>query len=285
MGPKGRILAGLAGVAGLCALAVSARALDTNAKGNPSYPLQAEGQTPPRQTWSFHGPLGKYNQAQLLRGFQVYHQVCSTCHSMNLVAFRDLAEAGGPGFSEDEVKALAATYQIEDGPNDQGQMFKRPGRPSDNFPPPFANPEAAKAVFGAPPPDMSDLAKARSFPRPFPLFIFDAVLEYQEEGPDYIVAILNGFTHPDDPNWNVYFPGHHIAMPKPLNDGAIKYTDGTAPTLANYSRDVAAFLYWAAEPKLEERKATGFRVLVFLIVFAGLLYFTKKRIWSDVQGH
>ena len=163
-------------------------------------------------------------------------------------------------------------------------MFKRPGRPSDHFPPPFANPEAAKAVFGAAPPDMSDLAKARGFPRPFPLFIFDAVTQYQEQGPDYIVAILNGFTHPDDPNWNLYFPGHHIAMPKPLTDGAIKYTDGTAPTLANYSRDVAAFLFWAAEPKLEERKAMGFRVVVFLIVFAGLLYFTKKRIWSGVQA-
>ena len=145
--------------------------------------------------------------------------------------------------------------------------------------------EAAKAVFGAAPPDMSDLAKARGFPRPFPLFILDAVMAYQEQGPDYIVAILNGFTRPDDPNWNLYFPGHHIAMPKPLNDSAIKYTDGTPPTLANYSRDVAAFLFWAAEPKLEERKAMGFRVVIFLIIFAGLLYFTKKRIWSDVQGH
>jgi ubiquinol-cytochrome c reductase cytochrome c1 subunit len=139
MGPKGRIFAGLAGIIGLCALAVSAHAVDTNSKGN-AYPLEAEGQTPPRQAWSFHGPLGKFDQAQLQRGFQVYHQVCSTCHSLNLVAFRDLAEAGGPGFSEDEVKALAATYQIEDGPNEQGQMFKRPGRPSDRFPPPFANP-------------------------------------------------------------------------------------------------------------------------------------------------
>jgi ubiquinol-cytochrome c reductase cytochrome c1 subunit len=275
-----RILAGLAGLIGLCALGVAAHATDTNTKGNSSYPLQAEGQTPSRQTWSFHGPLGKYDQAQLRRGFQVFHQVCANCHSMNLVAFRDLG--GSPGFSEDEIKALAATYQVEDGPNEQGQMFKRPGRPSDHFPPTFPNPEAAKAVFGAAPPDMSDLAKARSFPRPFPLFIFDAFTEYQEQGPDYIVAILNGFTHPNDPNWNEYFPGHHIAMPKPLNDGAVKYTDGTAPTLINYSHDVAAFLYWAAEPKLEERKATGLRVIVFLIVFASLLYFVKRRIWSGI---
>ncbi len=235
--------------------------------------------------WSFHGPFGKFDQAQLQRGFQVYHSVCGSCHSLNLVAFRDLADSGGPGFTEAEVKALAASYQIEDGPNEQGQMFKRPGRPSDHFPPPFPNPEAAKAVFGAAPPDMSDLAKARGFPRPFPLFVFDAFTEYQEQGPDYIVAILNGFTHPNDPNWNLYFPGHKIAMPKPLADGAVQYTDGTPPTLANYSRDVAAFLYWAAEPKLEERKATGFRVLIFLIVFATLLYFTKKRIWAGVGGH
>jgi ubiquinol-cytochrome c reductase cytochrome c1 subunit len=284
MAPKGRILAGLVAVAGICALAAGAHAVDNNAKGN-AYPLQAEGQTPPRQAWSFHGPLGKFDQEQLQRGFKVYHDVCSTCHSLNLVAFRDLAEAGGPSFSDAQVKALAATYQVEDGPNESGQMFKRPGRPSDRFPPPFPNPEAAKAVFGAAPPDMSDLAKARSFQRPFPLFIFDAFTAYQEQGPDYIVAILNGFTHPNDPNWNEYFPGHHIAMPKPLTDGQVQYTDGAPQTVQQYSRDVAAFLYWAAEPKLEERKALGFRVMIFLIVFAALLYFTKKRIWSGVAGH
>jgi ubiquinol-cytochrome c reductase cytochrome c1 subunit len=269
------ILASLAGIVGLCALTGAAGlAADTNNQ----VPLQAEGLMPPRQTWSFHGPFGTFDQAQLRRGFQVYHSVCGTCHSLNLVAFRDLAAPGGPGFSAAEVKALAASYQIEDGPNDQGQMFKRPGRPSDHFPPPFPNPETAKAVFGTAPPDLSDIAKARGFSRPFPLFIFDAVTQYQEQGPDYIVALLNGFTRPNDPNWNLYFPGHKIAMPKPLADGIVPYSDGTKPTLAHYSRDVAAFLYWAAEPKLEARMA-------FLIVFASLLYFTKKRIWAGVGGH
>ncbi len=283
MNRAAKILAGLAAL-GLGAAALPLLAADTNNNGN-SIGLQAEGQTPPRQDWSFHGPFGKFDRGQLQRGFKVYHDVCSSCHSLNLVAFRDLEDDSGPGFSEAQIKTLAATYQIEDGPNEQGQMFKRPGRPSDDFPPPFPNPEAAKAVFGAAPPDMSDLAKARGFPRPFPLFIFDAVTQYQEQGPDYIVAILNGFTHPDDPNWNEYFPGHRIAMPKPLGDGQVQYTDGAPQTVAQYSHDVAAFLYWAAEPKLEERKATGFRVLVFLIVFAVLLYFVKKRVWSDVAGH
>jgi len=274
-----RILIGMAALAGLGVVSAAALAADAGGMSAMEAPM------PPRQAWSFHGPLGKFDREQLQRGFKVYKEVCSACHSMNLIAFRDLADESGPGFSEAQVKALAATYQVEDGPNEQGLMFKRPGRPSDHFPPPFANPEAAKAVFGAPPPDMSDLAKARGFPRPFPLFIFDAFTEYQEQGPDYIVAILTGFTHSDDPHWNKYFPGHHIAMPKPLSDGAVVYTDGAPQTLQQYAQDVAAFLYWAAEPKLEERKAMGLRVMIFLIVFAGLMYFVKKRIWSDVAGH
>ncbi len=237
---------------------------------------------PPRQTWSFAGPFGQYDQAQLQRGYEVYQKVCSACHSMNLVAFRDLSEPGGPGFTEAQVKTLAATFQIEDGPNDSGDMFKRPGRPSDHFPSPFANPQAAAAALGVPPPDMSDLAKARSIPRPFPLFIFDLFTQYQEQGPDYIVGLMNGYTNPNDPQYNAYFPGHKIAMPKPLSDGAVPYTDGTPQTVEQYSKDVAAFLYWAAEPKLDQRKKLGFQVILFLIVFASLLYFTKKKIWSSV---
>jgi ubiquinol-cytochrome c reductase cytochrome c1 subunit len=238
---------------------------------------------PARQSWTFAGPLGKFDPEQLQRGFKVYHDVCSACHSLKFVAFRDLADPEGPGFSEGQVKALAATYKVEDGPNDAGEMYQRPGRPSDQFPWTFANPEAAKAALGAVPPDMSLLAKARTYARPFPLFVFDAFTQYQEQGPDYIVAILNGFTHPDDPHWNLYFPGHVIAMPKPLSDGQVTYTDGAPQTLAQYSRDVAAFLYWAAEPRLEDRKKTGLRVIAFLIVFLGLLHFTKKRIWAGVS--
>lgn len=249
---------------------------------SPTQLSENEDPVPPRQSWSFAGPLGTFDQAQLQRGFKVYHDVCSSCHSLSLLSFRNLAEPGGPDFSVAQVKALAATYKIKDGPNDAGEMYERPGRPSDRFPPPFPNEQAAAAAFGTAPPDMSDLAKARSIPRPFPLFIFDLFTQYQEGGPDYIVAILNGYTHSDDPNWNEYFPGHKIAMPKPLSDGAVEYTDGSPQTVQQYSKDVAAFLYWAAEPKADDRKKMGFRVILFLIVFAGLMYFTKRKIWSNI---
>ncbi len=241
---------------------------------------------PERQSWTFAGPFGYYDRAQLQRGFQVYREVCSNCHSLKRIAFRNLAEPGGPQFSEAQVKALAAEYKIKDGPNDAGDMFERPGRPSDRFPPPFANENAARASLGAIPPDFSLLAKARSYSRGFPLFLIDALPipggAYQEHGPDYIVALLNGYSKEDDPNYNDYFPGHKIGMAKPISDGAVDYTDGTPKTLPQYARDVSAFMMWAAEPKLEERKRTGFNVMAFLLVFAGLLYYTKKRVWADV---
>lgn len=256
-----------------------ARAADT--AGAPTA-VGHEVAIPQRQSWSFAGPFGTFDQAQLQRGFKVYREVCSNCHSLNLLSFRDLAERNGPDFSEAQVKALAATYKVKDGPNDKGDMYERPGRPSDRFPAPFPNKEAAVAAFGVEPPDMSDLAKARAYPRPFPLFIFDAFTQYQEQGPDYIVALLEGYTDHKNLNWNEYFPGHKIAMPKPLADGQIAYTDGSPQTVQQYSKDVAAFLYWAAEPKLEDRKKLGFRVMLFLIVFAVLMYFTKKKIWENV---
>jgi cytochrome c1 len=239
-------------------------------------------QNPPRQSWSFYGPFGKYDRAQLQRGYQVYREVCANCHSMKLVAFRDLAASGGPSFSDEQVKALAATFKVKDGPNQTGDMFERPGRPSDYFPSPFPNPEAAAAALGAAPPDMSLLAKARDFERGFPLFLVDAVTQYQEEGVDYIDALLNGYTKADDPNFNEWFPGHHIAMPPPLSDGAVAYTDGSPQTLQQYSKDVSAFLQWAAEPKLEARKSLGFAVLIYLAVFAALLYLIKRRIWAKI---
>ena len=242
----------------------------------------AEQPNPPLQSWSFSGPFGKYDRAQLQRGYQVYREVCSNCHSMRLVAFRDLAAPGGPAFSEEQVKALAATFKVKDGPNQTGEMFERPGRPSDYFPSPFPNPEAAAAALGAAPPDMSLLAKARDFERGFPLFLVDAVTQYQEEGVDYIDALLNGYTKADDPNFNEWFPGHHIAMPPPLSDGAVEYTDGAPKTLQQYSKDVSAFLMWAAEPKLEARKSLGFAVFLYLIAFAVLLYLVKKRIWAKI---
>jgi ubiquinol-cytochrome c reductase cytochrome c1 subunit len=274
-----RKISGLFGMALVTALMLGGVAI---AAENEKMQNGGEEPIPPRQSWSFSGPFGEFDQAQLQRGFEVYQKVCSACHSLKLVAFRDLASPGGPGFSDAQVIALAASYKVKDGPNDKGEMFERPGRPADHFPSPFPNEEAAAAAFGSAPPDMSVLAKARHIERPFPLFIFDAFTQYQEQGPDYIVGILNGYTHPDDPQWNEYFPGHKIAMPKPLADGAVVYTDGSPQTVAQYSKDVAAFLYWAAEPKLDERKKMGFHVILFLIVFAGLLYFTKKKIWANI---
>jgi len=250
-----------------------------------------EADAPPLQRWSFHGPFGQYDPAQLQRGFKIYQKVCSGCHSLKLLSFRNLADPGGPGFTEAQAAAIAAMFQVTDGPNDQGQMFQRPGKIADYFPPPFPNDQAARAANGGGlPPDMSVLAKARSYERGFPYFIFDAFTEYQEDGPDYIHAIINGYaTPPSDftlapgTHYNKYFPGHAISMPPPLTDGQVEYTDGTPTTLDQYGRDVAAFLMWAAEPKLDERKRLGFQVMIFLFVFTGLLYFTKKKVWRAVE--
>jgi cytochrome c1 len=252
-----------------------------------------EADAPPLQHWSFSGPFGTYDTAQLQRGFQVYREVCSNCHSLKLLSFRNLADPGGPSFTEAQATAVAESYQITDGPNDQGQMFQRPGKISDYFPPPFPNDQAARAARGGGlPPDMSTLAKARGYERGFPWFIFEAFTQYQEGGPDYIHAILTGYTDPPQgfvlppgTHYNKYFPGNAIAMPKPINDGQVKYTDGSPQTVDQYGRDVAAFLMWAAEPKLDERKRLGFQVMIYLIVLAGLLYFTKKKVWHEVELH
>jgi len=254
---------------------------------------------PPKNEWTFAGPFGTFDKTQLQRGFKVYREVCSSCHSMGLVSFRNLAQPGGPGFTEGQVKALAASYKVKDGPNDAGEMFERDGRPADRWPSPFPNKQAAAAANGgAIPPDFSVIAKARSYSRGFPLFLVDMFTQYQEHGVDYITALLLGYsddTHgvevPAGKYYNTYYPGNVIAMPKPLNDGQVEYPKGAdgrpqAPeTVAQYSKDVSAFLMWAAEPKLEQRKETGFRVILFLIVLAGLFYFTKNKIWSRVEGH
>lgn len=247
----------------------------------------ADQPNPPRQEWSFSGMFGLYDRAQLQRGFQVWKEVCSTCHALS-IPFRTLADPDGPGFSEDQIKTLAATYQVTNAtPNDKGEIFKRPGTPADIIPRPeaYPNDQAAAAVLGKAPPDMALLAKSLKYEVGFPRFILDALpgLEYQEMGADYIHAILNGYTKKDDPQWNLYFPGHKIAMPQPISDGAVEYKDGTKPTLDNYSRDVAAFLTWASEPNLNQRKRIGLRVLIFLIVFAGLLYAVKRKIWQSAH--
>jgi cytochrome c1 len=254
--------------------------------------LAQEAEAPPRLSWSFHGPFGTYDQAQLQRGFKVYREVCSTCHSIKLLAFRNLADPGGPDFTEAQAATVAASFQVTDGPNDKGEMFQRPGKLADYFPPPFPNDQAARAALGGGlPPDMSVLAKARSHEAGFPRFIFDAFTQYQEAGPDYIHAILTGyeeqppagFALSPGTQYDKYFPGHAIAMPKPLSDGQVEYTDGTPATVDQYAKDISAFLMWAAEPKLDERKRLGFQVFVYLIVLTGLLYFTKRRVWHDVH--
>jgi cytochrome c1 len=254
---------------------------------------RAQEAIPDRLAWSFSGPFGIFKAEQLQRGFKIYREVCSNCHSLKLLSFRDLAAPGGPEFTPAQASAIAAEYQVPDGPNDQGEMFQRPGRLADHFPPPFPNDQAARnANGGVLPPDMSVLAKARSYERGFPWFLFDIFTQYQEEGPDYIAALLQGyeqapkgFALPQGGYYNKYFPGHAIGMPPPLSNGQVEYTDGTPADLSHYAQDVAAFLAWAAEPRLVARKRLGFQVMIFLLVFAGLLYFTKNRLWSAVSGH
>jgi ubiquinol-cytochrome c reductase cytochrome b/c1 subunit len=252
-----------------------------------------ETENPPKLKWSFSGPFGKYDPGQLQRGFKVYREVCQACHGITLLSFRNLAEPGGPAFSVAQAAAVAREYKIKDGPNDQGEMFERDGRLADRFPAPFPNDNAARyANGGALPPDMSVIAKARTYERGFPWFILDFFTQYQEQGPDYITALLKGYeqppagmTMPAGMNYNKYFPGHMIGMPSPLQNGQVTYDDGTPATLDNYAKDVSAFLMWAAEPHLDARKRVGFQVMIFLLVFAGLMYFTKKRVWSAVEGH
>ncbi len=254
---------------------------------------QSQEVLPPKNRWSFAGPFGIYDRGQLQRGFKVYREVCSTCHGLKLVAFRDLAAPGGPGFTTAEAQAIAAEYKVQDGPNDQGEMFERPGRLADYFPPPFPNEQAARARFNAVPPDFSVIAKGRGFERGFPFWVFDLITQYQEQGPDYITGLMQGyeenppagFTLPAGTFYNKYFPPHAIAMPPPLSDQRVEYTDGAPMTVEQYAKDISAFLMWAAEPHLNQRKRVGMQVFIFLVIFAGLLFFTKKKVWHQVERH
>src|SRR5579871_301153 len=275
---------------GVVVLAVGLGAAALIAGSRPAAAQEHDVQ-PPRNAWSFAGPFGKFDRGQLQRGFKVYHDVCQTCHSLSLVSFRTLGEEGGPEFSAAELSAIAAEYKIKDGPNDQGDMFERPGRPADYFPPPFPNEQAARfANNKLLPPDMSVLAKARQFERGFPWFVIDAIVPYQELGVDYIVALLKGYApKPADVTlapglqYNTYFPGHGIGMPEPLYDGKVEYTDGAPQTVDQYAKDVAAFLMWTAEPSLEARKRIGFVTIIFLLVLSTLLYLSKKKVWHDID--
>lgn len=243
----------------------------------------AEGIAVPTVDWSFDGAFGSFDKASLQRGFQVYKEVCSGCHSMNFLSYRTLGggkgfaagdkSSPGPGFSEDEVKAIAAQYKVMDGPNDQGEMFERPARPSDRFASPFPNAQAARiANNGALPPDLSVIAKARM------------------NGSNYLHALLGGYvdppegvTVPDGMYYNKYFPGHMIAMPPPISEGSVTYADGTVATVDQISRDVTVFMTWAAEPYREDRHRLGAQVLLFLVIMTGLLYAVKRKVWADVH--
>ena len=249
-------------------------------------------ETPPSQKWSFAGPFGKFDRGQLQRGYKIYKEVCSSCHSMELISYRNLADPGGPGFTTAQAAAVASEAKVKDGPNDAGDMFERPGRAADRLPSPFANEQAARASNGgALPPDLSLIAKARSYERGFPRFVFDFFTQFQEQGPNYVSALLQGYEEkppadfklPEGSYYNKYFPGHAIKMPKPLNDGQVTFDDGSPATLEQYSKDVTAFLMWTAEPHLEARKRLGLQVMVFLILFTGLLYFTKKKVWANAH--
>jgi cytochrome c1 len=257
--------------------------------GAPAFAQEHDTPQPPRIKWSFSGPFGKFDEAQLQRGFKVYREVCANCHSLDMVAFRNLGDPGALGYSAAQVAAVAAEYKVKD-TDDQGNPIERAGRPADRFPSPFANELAAQATHGVAPPDMSTLAKARTYERGFPWFVFDIITQYQEQGPDYITALLKGyeeapkgFTLPPNGHYNKYFPGHNIAMPPPLSAGQVTFDDGAPATVEQYAKDVAAFMVWAAEPHMMARKRIGLQVMLFLIVFAGLLYFTKKKVWSDVH--
>ncbi|MGH7090930.1 MAG: cytochrome c1 [Stellaceae bacterium] len=232
---------------------------------------QSEAAMPPlpHPAWSFSGIFGTYNRAALQRGFQIYDQVCSVCHSMNLLHYRDLAALG---YNENEIKAIAGQRQVTAGPNKEGAMFQRPARPADAFVAPYPNEEAARAAHnGALPPDLSDIVKAR------------------HGGVDYVYGILTGFKNPpqgfklnDGMNYNEYFPGHQIAMPQPLTDGSVTYAVGTKATLPQEAHDVVTFLAWASDPKMEERKETGAKVMLFLFAMAGVMYAAKRKIWSGL---
>jgi ubiquinol-cytochrome c reductase cytochrome b/c1 subunit len=250
------------------------------------------GPTPPSLSWSFAGPFGKFDRGALQRGYKVYKEVCSTCHSMSLIHFRNLADAGGPGFSAAQALAVASEIKVQDGPNDAGDMFERPGRLADPFPKPFPNENAARAANGgAYPPDLSLMAKARNYDRGFPQFVFDFFTQFQEKGPNYIDALLQGYVDPAPKDfalppgayYNKYFPGHAIKMPKPISDDQVTYDDGTPQKVENYAKDVSTFLMWTAEPHLEARKRIGLQVMVFLIIFAFLMYFTKKKVWANAH--
>ena len=227
-----------------------------------------------KNDWSFEGIFGTFDRSSLQRGYQVYQEVCSGCHSIQHLSYRNLSEKGGPEFSLDEAKAIAAQFEVTDGPNDDGEMFTRPRRLSDKFVNPFPNIQAATAANGgAYPPDMSVLVKARKGGADY---IYSLLLGYEEAPAEYELD--------DGVYYNKYIPGNVIMMSKPLSEGAVEYSDGTQATEAQMAKDVVTFLTWAAEPNLEARHKMGFKVFIFLIILLILVYFSKQKVWSRLDS-
>ena len=260
-----RVLYGLA-MAALLALAGAPAVLPF--AGSPAQAAEAE--KPEKQDWSFNGVLGAFDMPAVRRGYQVYSENCTFCHALEYIAFRNLLDIG---FTEDEAKAIAETFQVTDGPDDEGNMYQRPARLSDRFVPPFANENQARAFnSGALPPDLSLLTKSRP------------------GGPDYVFAILTGYQdapadHEVTPgmNYNPFFPGGEIAMPNPLFEGGAFFEDGTEATVEQMASDLTQFLMWTAEPKLEERKRMGLGTMIFLVILTGMFVAVKRQVWSDVH--
>ena len=223
-----------------------------------------------KTNWSFKGIFGTFDRASLQRGYQVYQEVCSGCHSAQYLSYRNLSEKGGPEFSVEEAKAIAAQFEVEDGPNSDGEMFTRLGRLSDKFVKPYPNVEASTAANGgAYPPDMSVLAKARKGGADY---IYSLLLGY-EEAP-------TGFELDEGVYYNKYMSGNKIKMTTPLSDGLVEYSDGTQSTTAQMAKDVTTFLVWAAEPHLESQHRMGFKVIIYLIILLTLVYMSKQKVWS-----
>ena len=226
-----------------------------------------------KQDWSFQSFFGKFDRASLQRGYQVYTEVCSSCHSMQYLSYRNLAEKGGPEFSLEQAKAIASNFEVTDGPNSDGEMFQRPAKLSDKFVMPYSNVEEAKlSNGGAYPPDMTVLLKAR------------------KGGADYIYSVLLGYEDPpegmkldDGVYYNKYMYGQKIKMPKQLYEDLVTYADGTPATPEQMAKDVTTFMAWTAEPKLEERHKFGFRVIIYLVILTILVYFSMKKIWSRIE--
>ena len=224
----------------------------------------------PKHNWSFKGLTGTFDQSAVQRGFKVYREVCSGCHSMSLLYYRDLIDIG---FSDEEVKAIAAEYTVIDGPNEEGEMFERPAKPSDRFVPPFSNEQEARiSNNGSYPPDLSVITKAK------------------KHGPDYIFNLLLGYMDPpvdfelgEGMYYNQWKEGHQISMAQPLDEGYVDYDDGTENTLPQLAEDITNFLVWSAEPELEERKKLGIKVLLFFIVLGSIVFIVKNRLWRGIN--